>query len=89
MKPNHDLELGLEALRYIARGWSAGETGEQLRLSTETVKSRLRRLYGILGARNAAHAVAIAGMQRLLTPEDLKAALADRRAGWRAEDEVS
>lgn len=79
---------GIEALRLIARGWSAAQVARALEVSDTTVDRRLRKLYGILGARNAAHAVAIAGMQRLLSAEDLRAALGDRRVGWKPEEEA-
>ncbi len=77
---------GVEALRYIARGWSAAQTARHLGIADGTVDRRLRHLYGILGARNAAHAVAIAGMQRLLSADDLRAAAAERVPGWKPED---
>lgn len=86
-RPNTRLDDGIETLRYIARGWSAGEAAREIGISEAAAKTRLRRLYGLLGARNAAHAVAIAGMQRLLSAEDLRAAVADRRVGWRAPEE--
>lgn len=85
-RANTRLADGIEVLRYIARGWSAAEAADALGIAEDTAKSRLRRLYGLLGARNAAHAVAIAGVQRLLTAEDLRAAVADRRVGWRAPE---
>jgi len=86
-RPNTRLNDGIEALRYIARGWSGADTGRAIGISEDAVRTRLRRLYSVLGARNAAHAIAIAGVQRLLTAEDLRAAVADRRLGWRAPEE--
>lgn len=73
---------GIEVLRLLARGWTPTQVATQLRISDTTVSRRLRKLYGVLGA---AHAVAIAGVQRLLAPEDLRAALEDRRTGWKPE----
>lgn len=71
--------LGAEVLRYTARGYSYAETGTALGISADAVKSRHTRLYELLGARNAAHAVVIAGVEGLLSRDDLKAAFADRR----------
>lgn len=78
-----DLAKGAPVLALLARGWTSKHAAGHLGLSESTVDRRLKRLYAALGARNAAHAVAIAGLQRLLTPEDLRAAAADRRDGWR------
>jgi DNA-binding CsgD family transcriptional regulator len=86
-RPDTRLADGLEALRYVARGWSGADTGRAIGISEAAVRTRLRRLYVLLGARDAAHAVAIAGVQRLLTAEDLRAAVAERRAGWKAPEE--
>jgi DNA-binding CsgD family transcriptional regulator len=73
---------GLEALRYKARGWSHAQTARECGVTEDAVRSRLVRLYEILGARNTAHAIAIAGVKGLLTRDDLMAAVADRRPGW-------
>lgn len=88
MSRERDLTNGLEALRLIAQGRSTVEIARELHLALDTIKGRLRRLYGLLGARNAAHAVAIAGMERLLSAEDLLAALGNRRVGWKPEEEA-
>lgn len=77
-----ELVLGLEALRLAMRGYGHAAIAAELRLPSDTVKGRLRRLYTQLGARNAAHAVAIAGVEGLLSRDDLRAAVADRRPGW-------
>jgi DNA-binding CsgD family transcriptional regulator len=79
---NHRLEDGLAVLRLAARGMSNPQIGTVLHISSESVKGRLHRLYALLGAVNVAHAVVIAGMERLLSPEDLRAAAATRRPGW-------
>lgn len=81
MNRERALTDGLEALRLIVRGHTATSAADAMYLSADVVRLRLRILYRILGARTAAHAVAIAGMQRLLTAEDLKAAVTDRRTG--------
>jgi DNA-binding CsgD family transcriptional regulator len=84
--PDRHLEEGMAALRLTARGMSNPEIGAVLHISSESVKGRLHRLYALLGAVNATHAVVIAGMERLLSPEDLRAAAEARRPGWRPGD---
>lgn len=86
MTTSDRIARGVESLRYIARGWSQAQIATQLGVADATIDRRLRHLYGILGAKNAAHAVAIAGMTRLLSADDLKAAVAERRSGWKPED---
>lgn len=49
-----------ETLESLAAGETAREMAARLYISTNTVKSRLRTLYRLLGARDQAHAVAIA-----------------------------
>jgi len=88
MTRNSRLEDGLAVLRLAARGMSNPEIGAALYITAETVKGRLHRLYTILGAVNLAHAVVIAGVERLLSPEDLRAAVATRRPGW-SEDGIT
>ena len=46
-------------LLALAAGESEEETATRLGVSVYTVKTHKRRLYALLGARNAAHAVAI------------------------------
>ena len=54
-------------LHGMSRGLSNREIGVHLRLSEETVKSRTRVLYRKLGARDRAHAVALALRHQLLS----------------------
>ena len=54
-------------LQGMSRGLSNREIGVHLRLSEETVKSRTRVLYRKLGARDRAHAVALALRDQLLS----------------------
>lgn len=82
MTHNSRLEDGIAVLRLAARGMTNPQIGAELHITAETVKGRLGRLYTILGAVNVAHAVVIAGVERLLSPEDLRAAAATRRPGW-------
>lgn len=48
-----------QVLACAGRGLSAAETGAELGISTETVKTHRRHLLGKLGARNVAHAIAL------------------------------
>jgi DNA-binding CsgD family transcriptional regulator len=54
-------------LRCLARGMSAEEIGKTTYVSTETVRTHLRRLYRRLGVVNAAQAVAVGYQQGVLT----------------------
>lgn len=54
-------------LEGIGRGLSNREIGVHLSLSEDTVKARARALYRKLGARDRAHAVALALRQQLLS----------------------
>lgn len=58
----------LEVLAGLAEGKSCKEIAADLVVSRDTVKSHLERLYAKLGARNAAHAVAISLRGGLITP---------------------
>lgn len=49
-----------EILALSAEGYTSGEIGKKLYLSTETVKSYHKKIKLKLGARNAVHAVVIA-----------------------------
>ena len=54
-------------LESISRGLSNREIGVHLNLSEDTVKSQTRALYRKLGARDRAHAVALALRQQLIS----------------------
>ena len=54
-------------LQGMSRGLPNREIGVQLNLSEETVKAKARVLYRKLGARDRAHAVALALRQQLLS----------------------
>lgn len=58
----------VRVLELLADGKTAAAIGKELYLSQDAIKTRLRRIYHQLGARNAAHAVAIAFGQGLLAP---------------------
>jgi DNA-binding NarL/FixJ family response regulator len=55
-----------EILSLVASGLSRDEIAAEMHLATVTVKFHLTNLYRELGARNAAHAVALAMEQGLL-----------------------
>jgi len=54
-----------EVLALIARGLTNAEMGNELYLSTETVKTYVKRLYAKLGVHNRAQAAVVAGDYRL------------------------
>lgn len=57
-----------DVLCGAASGLTNAEIGRPLFLHVDTVKRRLRRLYRVLGARDRAHAVALAYDLGLLRP---------------------
>lgn len=57
-----------DVLRHVAHGLQNADIGKRLHLSEDTVKSHLRRITAKLGARNRAHAVALAYARGLITP---------------------
>lgn len=59
-------ERRLQILKLVAHGKSNPEIARELILHVETVKSHCRDIYDLLGARNRAHAVAIAYERGLL-----------------------
>jgi len=63
VRPLTDREL--QVLHGMSAGHSNGEIGRELFLSEDTVKTHARRLFGKLGARDRAHAVAV-GLRRSL-----------------------
>ncbi|MFF7142330.1 response regulator transcription factor [Streptomyces nodosus] len=69
--PAHMPEMGISKRGYdvlvgIALGEGSPETARRLHLGTDTVKTHKRRLYKVLDARTAAHAVAIATRRGIL-----------------------
>lgn len=63
----------LRVLRFSARGLNAAETGGEMHLSVETIKTHRKRAIAKFGARNTAHAIALAFVAGELGPEDLEA----------------
>jgi DNA-binding CsgD family transcriptional regulator len=57
----------------VAMGHQSAEIGAMLGISPQTVKTYLGNAYAALGARNAAHAVAIALRIGILTTADITA----------------
>lgn len=57
-----------EVLSYAARGYSAAETGEALKLSRRTVEVHIRSAKLRLNAKSITHAVVLAIKARLLKP---------------------
>jgi DNA-binding NarL/FixJ family response regulator len=63
-------ERECEVLALIAEGYTSKDIGERLYVAEETVKSHVTNVLGYLGARNRAHAVAIAFRSGLLASVD-------------------
>jgi DNA-binding NarL/FixJ family response regulator len=59
----------LEVLSLVAAGLSNGEIGGRLFIAEETVKSHVQKILSNLGARNRAHAVALAFRTGLIDPD--------------------
>lgn len=59
----------LDVLALVAEGQTNAEIGARLHVASETVKSHVQAILEKLGARNRAHAVAIAIRRGLLEPE--------------------
>lgn len=64
-------EREVEVLRLIAAGGTKEEISRRLGLSPSTVSRHMSRTYQALGARNAAHAVALAHGSGLIAPQPL------------------
>lgn len=56
----------LRILELLSRGMTRVEVARHLRVSVDTVKTHVHRLYGRLGASNAAHAIRLGFEQELL-----------------------
>jgi len=61
----------LEALRWIARGYTSAAAARHMGCEAGTVRDRLHIAYRRLGARSAAHAVALAMARGLIRPDDI------------------
>lgn len=59
-KPAKPSPRQLEILRLIAKGYSGPKAAEVLGIAYSTLKNHVTRLLWVLGAKTAAHAVAIA-----------------------------
>jgi DNA-binding NarL/FixJ family response regulator len=65
-------------LQWVAYGLSNAQIGRQMYLTEDTVKSHAARAYAKLGARDRAHAVALAAKQNLIDLEPVT----DKWAQW-------
>lgn len=73
-----------EALAYVAQGFTYEEGAELLSISKAAFADRIQGCMRVLGARNAAHAVARAveaGYQILSRPRHARYPIPDRRSG--------
>lgn len=61
----------LEILRLAANGHTNAEIGRDLWIAEESVKSHMQNIYAALGARDRAHAVAIALVRGLIGPHEI------------------
>jgi len=62
----------MRVLRQLARGLKVKEAALETRHSPNTVKAHKRHIIWKLGAKNSAHAVALAFVQGILTADDLE-----------------
>ena len=69
-------ERELEVLAAAAGGETMDETAKRLWLSLETVKSHRRNVIAKLGARNLAHAIALAIRNGILSVDGVEPAVA-------------
>jgi DNA-binding NarL/FixJ family response regulator len=68
--PTHLSPRARQVLRLLAEGFENKEIAIALRVTPETIKSHVKNLLTCLGAKNRAHAVAIAFRRDLLRRED-------------------
>lgn len=68
-----DWALLRPVLLMMSQGYTYAEMGAWLYVSEEGIKSRARSICALLGARDKAHAVAIAFHTGLLTPDPIGA----------------
>lgn len=61
----------MPVMRLIARGLTNQEISEQLRISEHTLSGRVTSIFSKLGAKNRAHAAALALRRGILTEEDV------------------
>lgn len=59
----------LELLRYLAGGYTYAQIGRRMGISCNSVRVKAHKLYGRLGVRNSAHAVAVGYQRGLLAVE--------------------
>jgi DNA-binding CsgD family transcriptional regulator len=70
----------VEVLTLVAAGGTKHEISRQLGIAPRTVASHMSRIYRALGARNAAHAVALAhGCGAIVAPRQPPAPMVSRR----------
>ncbi len=59
-------ERRTQILELIARGWTNQQIAERHHVSVDTIKTTIKLIFKALGARNRAHAVAIAHRQGII-----------------------
>ncbi len=59
-------EQRAEILNLIAHGWTNQQIADRYSVNIETIKTTIKLIYRALGARNRAHAVAIAHQQGII-----------------------
>lgn len=67
----------LEILRHVANGHTNAEIGVVLYISVNTVNHHLQDIFGVLGARDRAHAVALGMIRGFVRPSDVRRRPAD------------
>jgi len=65
----HLTEREREVLTLVAEGWTQEAIGDHLVITHRTVKAHIENSSCKLGAKNSAHAVALALVQRAISPD--------------------
>lgn len=79
MSDRPQITKGVEVMRLVACGFTDDEICAKLYMSNGGIKSRIKALLPVIGARNRPHAVALLIGLGLLLPEDINAAMANVR----------
>lgn len=70
---------GIEVLRLSAAGYTDGQISAKLFLSPSTIRTRMKKFYGVVRAQNRHHALAVALINGWITLGDLADATSNLR----------